>query len=166
MSCERCSRAHQIDAMLEHPPRGHHLNTREPSRELSGGQWQRITAARGFFRDAELLIMDEPSSALDPRAEAALFQTIRNRQETKTTILITHRLANVRHADRIFVLHHGRLLEAGTHDELVAAGGHYADLFALQASGYHAELEHDEAAAAVPSPTASQRPIPAQAQPS
>ncbi|MGW0434820.1 ABC transporter ATP-binding protein [Micromonospora sp. NPDC003197] len=104
--------------------------------DLSGGQWQRITAARGFLRDAELLIMDEPSSALDPRAEDALFQAIRDRQGHATTILITHRLANVRHADQIFVLHHGRLVEAGSHDELIAAGGRYAELFALQAAGY------------------------------
>jgi len=104
--------------------------------DLSGGQWQRITAARGFLRDAELLIMDEPSSALDPRAEDALFQAIRDRQGRVTTILITHRLANVRHADRIYVLHHGTLVEAGTHDELTAARGRYAELFALQAAGY------------------------------
>ncbi|MGC4890611.1 ATP-binding cassette domain-containing protein [Micromonospora sp. DT227] len=106
--------------------------------DLSGGQWQRITAARGFLRDAELLIMDEPSSALDPRAEEALFQAIRERQGRATTILITHRLANVRHADRIFVLHDGALVEEGGHDDLVAAGGRYAELFALQAAGYRA----------------------------
>jgi len=106
--------------------------------DLSGGQWQRITAARGFLRDAELLIMDEPSSALDPRAEDALFQAIRDRQGRATTILITHRLANVRHADVIYVLHEGRLVGAGSHDELVAAGGRYAELFALQAAGYQA----------------------------
>ncbi|WP_433117866.1 ABC transporter ATP-binding protein [Micromonospora sp. CA-246542] len=106
--------------------------------DLSGGQWQRITAARGFLRDAELLIMDEPSSALDPRAEDALFQAIRDRKGRATTILITHRLANVRHADRIFVLHHGRLVEAGNHDDLIATGGRYAELFALQAAGYDA----------------------------
>ncbi|MER7416066.1 ABC transporter ATP-binding protein [Micromonospora peucetia] len=104
--------------------------------DLSGGQWQRITAARGFLRDADLLVMDEPSSALDPRAEDALFQAIRDRQGRVTTILITHRLANVRHADRIFVLHDGALVEAGSHDELVAANGRYAELFALQAAGY------------------------------
>ncbi|SIR28568.1 ABC transporter ATP-binding protein [Micromonospora avicenniae] len=106
--------------------------------DLSGGQWQRITAARGFLRDADLLIMDEPSSALDPRAEDALFQAIRDRQGQATTILITHRLANVRHADRIYVLHHGHLVEAGTHDDLMALGGRYAELFTLQASGYGA----------------------------
>ena len=84
---------------------------------------QRITAARGFLRDADLLIMDEPSSALDPRAEDALFQAIRDRQGRRTTILITHRLANVRHADVIYVLHEGQLVQAGRHDELMAAGG-------------------------------------------
>ncbi|MER7459857.1 ABC transporter ATP-binding protein [Micromonospora sp. NPDC126480] len=106
--------------------------------DLSGGQWQRITAARGFLRDADLLIMDEPSSALDPRAEDALFQAIRDRHGRATTILITHRLANVRHADRIFVLHEGALVESGTHDELIAVAGRYAELFALQAAGYDA----------------------------
>ncbi len=104
--------------------------------DISGGQWQRVTAARGFFRDSELLILDEPSSALDPRAEDALFQAIRGRQGVKTTILITHRLANVIHADRIFVLHDGVLVESGSHDELVASNGRYAELFALQAAGY------------------------------
>jgi ATP-binding cassette subfamily B protein len=104
--------------------------------DLSGGQWQRITAARGFLRTADLLIMDEPSSALDPRAEDALFQAIRDRQGRLTTLLITHRLANVRHADRIYVLHHGRIVEQGTHDELIDAGGRYSELFRLQAAGY------------------------------
>lgn len=104
--------------------------------DLSGGQWQRITAARGFLRDADLLIMDWPSPALDPRAEDALFQAIRDRQGRGITILITHRLANVRHADRIYVLHHGRLVEAGTHDHLMSADARYAELFTLQAAGY------------------------------
>jgi ATP-binding cassette subfamily B protein len=110
--------------------------TFKDGQELSGGQWQRITAARGFLRDAELLIMDEPSSALDPKAEHALFQAIRDRQGVKTTILITHRLANVRHADVIHVLDRGRLVQSGTHDALMAAGGNYATLFSLQAKGY------------------------------
>jgi len=107
--------------------------------DLSGGQWQRVTAARGFLRDADLLIMDEPSSALDPRAEHQLFQAIRDRHGVATTILITHRLANVRHADVIYVLDRGELIESGRHDELIARGGRYAELFTLQAAGYRAK---------------------------
>jgi ATP-binding cassette subfamily B protein len=104
--------------------------------DLSGGQWQRITAARAFLRDPDLLIMDEPSSALDPRAEHALFQALRDRRGAKTTILITHRLANITHADQILVLDQGVVIETGTHRQLMAAGGTYAQLFQIQASGY------------------------------
>ena len=143
--------------MIEELPYGYETlldRTFAKGQDLSGGQWQRITAARGFLRDAELLIMDEPSSALDPRAEDALFQTIRDRQGRTTTILITHRLANVRHADRIFVLHHGALVEAGGHDELIAAGGRYAELFTLQAAGYHpGRADHPPAPRQRPSTT-------------
>jgi ATP-binding cassette subfamily B protein len=119
---------HGYDTLLD--------RTFKDGQDLSGGQWQRITAARGFYRDAPLLIMDEPSSALDPRAEDALFQALRGRQGDKTTILITHRLANVTHADRIYVMHEGAMEETGTHAELMAAGGRYAELFTLQAAGY------------------------------
>lgn len=128
--------AHQVVADL---PFGYDTlldKTFADGQELSGGQWQRITAGRGFYRDADLLIMDEPSSALDPRAEDALFQAIRDRQGRQTSILITHRLANVRHADRIYVMADGRLVESGSHDELMAADGRYAELFTLQAAGY------------------------------
>jgi ATP-binding cassette, subfamily B, bacterial len=107
--------------------------------ELSGGQWQRLAAARGFYRRAPLLICDEPSAALDARAEHALFQQLRARRPPLTTVLISHRLANVRHVDRVYVLHEGRIAEQGSHDELVAAGGRYAGLFALQAAGYQPE---------------------------
>ncbi|RKR88387.1 ATP-binding cassette subfamily B protein [Micromonospora pisi] len=136
---ELAARRAVAHGMIRDLPHGYETlldRTFADGQDLSGGQWQRITAARGFLREAELLIMDEPSSALDPRAEDALFQAIRDRQGKATTILITHRLANVRHADRIFVLDHGILTEAGTHDELITAGGRYADLFSLQAAGY------------------------------
>ncbi|MGC4856237.1 ABC transporter ATP-binding protein [Micromonospora sp. DT4] len=106
--------------------------------ELSGGQWQRLVAARGLYRDAALLICDEPSAALDARAEHALFQHLRRRPD-RAVVLITHRLANVRHADRIFVMDRGRLVQQGGHDELMAAGGLYRELFELQASGYRAD---------------------------
>jgi ATP-binding cassette subfamily B protein len=126
---------HRYDTLLD--------RTFKEGQDLSSGQWQRITAARAFLRDAPLLIMDEPSSALDPRAEDALFQAIRDRQGRKTTILITHRLANIIHANRIFVMHDGVLTEAGTHAELIAARGRYAELFALQAAGYQSGNECD-----------------------
>lgn len=104
--------------------------------DLSIGQWQRLACARGFYRDSPILICDEPSAALDPRAEAALFDRLRDRSGHSTTVLITHRLANVVHADRILVLEAGRLIETGSHAELLAADGHYAELFRLQARHY------------------------------
>jgi ATP-binding cassette subfamily B protein len=136
-SASRLAAAHEMILELPHGYDTLLDRTFKDGQDLSGGQWQRITAARGFLRDADLLIMDEPSSALDPRAEDTLFQAIRGRQGNRTTILITHRLANVVHADRIYVMHQGALTESGTHAELVAAGGRYAELFALQAAGYH-----------------------------
>ena len=104
--------------------------------ELSGGQWQRIAAARGFYRTAPLLIMDEPTAALDARAEYALFSSLRTLARDRTVLIITHRLASVRHADRIYVLAHGKVIESGTHADLIALGGQYADLYTLQASQY------------------------------
>ena len=104
--------------------------------ELSGGQWQRIAAARGFYRTAPLLIMDEPTAALDARAEYALFSSIRGHAESRSVLLITHRLASVRHADRIYVLRDGQVIEQGGHADLLALGGQYAELFTLQASQY------------------------------
>ncbi|MEU8193875.1 ATP-binding cassette domain-containing protein [Microbispora amethystogenes] len=106
--------------------------------ELSGGQWQRVAVARGFYRDAPLLICDEPTAALDARAEHALFDRIRRHADGRTVLLITHRLASVRYADRIYVLDHGHVREHGTHDELIALGGLYAELYNLQAEAYRA----------------------------
>ena len=104
--------------------------------ELSGGQWQRIAAARAFYRTAPLLIMDEPTAALDARAEYALFSTLRVHAATRSVLIITHRLASVRQADRIYVLARGKVTEQGTHAELMALGGQYAELYTLQASQY------------------------------
>ncbi|MFC4060665.1 ABC transporter ATP-binding protein [Planomonospora corallina] len=106
--------------------------------ELSGGQWQRIAVARGFHRDAPLLICDEPTAALDARAEHTLFERIREHAGGRTVLLITHRLASVRYADRIYVLDHGKVTEEGTHTELMALGGLYAELYGLQADAYSA----------------------------
>jgi ATP-binding cassette, subfamily B, bacterial len=104
--------------------------------ELSGGQWQRIAAARGFYRTAPLLIMDEPTAALDARAEYALFSSIRTLALDRSVLIITHRLASVRQADRIYVLARGSVAEQGTHGELMELGGQYAELYTLQASQY------------------------------
>lgn len=104
--------------------------------ELSGGQWQRLAIARAFFRDAPLLICDEPTANLDARAEHAVYGRLRELAAGRTVVLITHRMASVREVDRIYVLDHGRLVEEGTHEELFAAGGLYAQLYALQATAY------------------------------
>jgi ATP-binding cassette, subfamily B, bacterial len=104
--------------------------------DLSIGQWQRMALARAFFRDAPLVILDEPTASLDARAEHELFVRIRSLLAGRTVLLISHRFSSVRNADRVYVLHEGRLTESGTHAELVAAGGRYAELYALQAAAY------------------------------
>lgn len=104
--------------------------------ELSGGQWQKIALARAYMRDAQLLILDEPTSALDARAEYEVFQRFAKLMEGKTAVLISHRFSTVRMADRILVLENGQLLELGSHEELLALDGRYAELFHLQARGY------------------------------
>jgi ATP-binding cassette, subfamily B, bacterial len=104
--------------------------------DLSIGQWQRIALARAFFRDAGLIVLDEPSSALDPDAEAALFADLRLLCRGKAVLVISHRFSTVAGADRIYVLDAGAIIEQGTHVGLLAAGGTYARLFNLQASAY------------------------------
>jgi ATP-binding cassette subfamily B protein len=105
--------------------------------ELSGGQWQKIALARAFMReDADILVLDEPTAALDAEAEHAVFERFRALARGRTTIVISHRFPTVRMAQNIVVLEHGSIVEQGTHDELVAKGGKYARMFALQAEGY------------------------------
>jgi ATP-binding cassette subfamily B protein len=104
--------------------------------ELSGGEWQKIALARAYMRNAQLLILDEPTAALDARAEHAVFQRFADLTEGKSAILISHRFSTVRMADRILVLEGGQIQESGTHSELLQQGGRYAELFNLQASGY------------------------------
>ncbi|WP_284045261.1 ABC transporter ATP-binding protein [Paractinoplanes maris] len=104
--------------------------------DLSGGQWQRLAVSRAFYRDAPLLICDEPTANLDARAEHDVYQRLRELAAGRTVVLITHRMASVREADRIYVLDHGAVAEQGDHEELMAAGGIYAQMFTLQASAY------------------------------
>jgi len=122
--------------------------------DLSLGQWQRVALARAFFRDAPFVILDEPTASLDPRAEAALFDDVTALCSARAVLMITHRLSSVRSADRIYVLREGEIVEHGNHDQLLAAGGHYAELFHMQAAKYvEASASHENRTVPLPSGT-------------
>ncbi|RNI31456.1 ABC transporter ATP-binding protein [Rufibacter latericius] len=104
--------------------------------DLSGGEWQKIALGRAYMRDAQLLILDEPTAALDARAEHEVFQRFAELTQGKTAVLISHRFSTVRMADRILVIENGQFVEMGSHEELIAKGTRYAELFRLQAKGY------------------------------
>ena len=127
------------DRFLQELPAGYNTGLGKQYRgglDLSGGQWQRVALARAFFRDANLLVLDEPTASMDARSEHQLFQHVRRLEEGRTLVLISHRFSTVRDADRIYVMDQGRILEDGSHDELMQLGGRYAELFELQASAY------------------------------
>lgn len=105
--------------------------------DLSGGQWQKLALARAFFRNAPLLVLDEPTSAIDAKAEYEIFQNVQKLQKDKTVIIISHRFSTVRNADRILVLQGGKIVEEGSHKKLMDKNGLYAELFELQARGYN-----------------------------
>jgi len=130
----------QADEFIETLPAGYQTQLGKwfrDGRDLSGGQWQKIALSRAFMRSrADILVLDEPTAAMDAQAEADVFEHFRKLAEGRITILISHRFSTVRMADQIVVLERGRIIERGSHAELVALGGRYAHLFALQAKGY------------------------------
>jgi ATP-binding cassette subfamily B protein len=108
----------------------------EHGTQISGGEWQRIALARAFMRDAPILVLDEPTAALDARGEYEIFRRFRELTRDRIVLLISHRFSTVRMADRIYVLDCGHIVESGDHEQLIRRGGHYAELFQLQAAGY------------------------------
>jgi ATP-binding cassette subfamily B protein len=127
------------DAVIERLPNGYEQMIGKRLRngvELSGGEWQKLAIARAYMRDAAVLILDEPTAALDARAEFEVFQRFKELSEGKTAVLISHRFSSVRMADRILVMADGEIEASGTHDELLTASRRYAELFELQAAGY------------------------------
>ncbi len=127
------------DEVIERLPEGYDQMIGKRFRtgvELSGGEWQKVAIARAYMRDAQVLILDEPTAALDARSEFEVFQRFKELSEGKTAVLISHRFSSVRMADRILVLAGGQVEAMGTHEELLAQGGRYAELFELQAAGY------------------------------
>ena len=125
------------DSFLAALPRGYDTPLSrifDDGRELSIGQWQRVALARAFLPDTRFLVMDEPTSAVDPAAEMELFDTLRKRIDGRGALIISHRLSTIRHVDYTYVLENGRIVEHGQHDQLVGSGGRYADLFGRQAA--------------------------------
>ena len=133
------ARKSQADSVIARLPGGYEqlLGRRfEGGLDLSGGEWQKVALARAYLRDAQLLILDEPTAALDARSEYEVFQRFSELTEGKMALLISHRFSTVRMADRIVVLENGRIVEQGNHKQLMAVGARYAEMFELQASSY------------------------------
>jgi ATP-binding cassette subfamily B protein len=132
-----------VSDLIDRLPEGYAttLGRRFGSHEFSGGQWQQLAVARALARDVALVVLDEPTSNLDAEAEYALFQRFREMTRGRTTFLISHRFATVSMADRIFVLEEGRLVEAGTHRELMERGGRYARMYELQRRQLREQVE-------------------------
>jgi ATP-binding cassette, subfamily B, bacterial len=130
------------DAVIQSLPQGYDTMLGQwfdRGEELSIGQWQKVALARAFLRDSQLIVLDEPTSAMDPQAEAEVFEQFRQLIQHQAAILISHRLSTVKLADRIYVIDQGRIIEQGTHSQLMQQAGTYAKLFALQADSYQME---------------------------
>jgi ATP-binding cassette subfamily B protein len=133
--------AHQADAktFIEQLPKGYETvlgRWFDDGQELSVGEWQKVALGRAFLRDAQIIVLDEPTSSLDPKAEYKVFRRMRDLLNGRTAILISHRFSTVRMADRIFVLDGGKVVEQGTHEALIGEGGRYAKLFEKQSQHY------------------------------
>jgi ABC-type multidrug transport system fused ATPase/permease subunit len=142
------ARAANADGFICELPQGYDTPVGERGATLSGGQRQRLAIARALLRDAPILILDEPTSSLDPATEAAVLEALRTLMKGRTTLVIAHRLSTVRNADEIVVIDAGRAVERGSHDALLAAGGAYAALCA--AGGVVAPTSDAVAAAGLP----------------
>jgi len=127
------------DPVIRSLPDGYHTKLGHwfsDGQELSEGEWQKIALARAFFRDSGIVILDEPTSSLDPLAEAELFRNFRNLLEGRSAVIISHRFSTVQMADRIYLLDKGRIIEQGSHEELLRQNGRYSFLFRTQAEHY------------------------------
>ena len=135
---EECCKKAGVERKSEIFPSGYEtLLSREfGGVDLSGGQWQRIAIARGFFRKHQLIVLDEPTAAIDPMEESRIYNRFAKMAERKTAIIVTHRLGSVKLADRVFVMKDGRLAEEGTHEELMELNGEYARLYRMQEKWY------------------------------
>jgi len=136
---ETAARRGLADHVIAHLPRGYEQMIGRWFRggiELSGGEWQKIAIARAYMRNAQVLILDEPTAALDARSEFEVFQRFKDLRAGRTAVLISHRFSSVRMADRILVMAGGEIEASGTHEALLAQRGRYAELFELQAAGY------------------------------
>lgn len=128
--------AHQMINKLDNKYEQMLGKTFEKGTELSGGQWQKIALSRAFFRNAPVIVLDEPTAALDAKAEAEIFGRVEKLSKDKTVIIISHRFSTVRNADKIYVINNGKIVESGSHEKLMKEDGQYATLFKLQAKGY------------------------------
>jgi ATP-binding cassette subfamily B protein len=142
---ENAARGAAIDSFIQVLPDGYESMVGERGLKLSGGEKQRVAIARTLLKNPPILVLDEATSALDSRTEEAIQQTLDRIAESRTTIMIAHRLSTVVDADQIVVLDNGRVVERGTHDVLLERGGLYAELWARQAAERSAELTAEAA---------------------
>lgn len=137
---ERAAAKSDADAVIAELPQGYDTQLGktfyQDGQDLSIGQWQKLAIGRAYLREAGVLVLDEPTAALDARAEASVYERFRDMAQDRSVLLISHRLGSVRLANRILVLEHGQIVEQGRHAELIALGGVYANLFAIQAEWY------------------------------